>query len=366
MKIVFRVDASLRIGTGHVMRCLTLADALKANGAQCHFISREHPGNLNALIQQREHTLGTLPYSPTEYSEEENAPPHASWLETSWEEDAIQTAEQLVGARADWLILDHYALDYRWEKLLAEKTRHIMVIDDLADRLHACDLLLDQNLGRSADDYARRVPAACRLLLGPQFALLRPEFAQLRDRSLQRRQKVQARSLLISMGGGDTPNATTRIMHSLRGVLDSQWTLQVVMGANALRTAEVDAVARSMPCPTSVLVNTPHMAKLMVEADIAIGAAGSTSWERCCLGLPSIMLVMADNQERIATQLQQVGAAALIQSIDSIETQLPLALQSLCAPSQLHLMALAAADVTDGKGTERVIELLTQHPGVSL
>lgn len=125
-------------------------------------------------------------------------------------------------------------------------------------------------------------------------------------------------------------------------------------------------MARSMRCPTSVLVNTPHMAKLMNEADIAIGAAGSTSWERCCLGLPSIMLVMADNQAGIAQQLMQIGAAAVIQSIDSIETQLPLALQGLCVPTQLHSMAQAAAAVTDGMGAARVSELLTPNSGAAL
>lgn len=364
MNIVFRVDASLKIGTGHVMRCLTLADALKANGAQCHFISREHPGNLNALILQRGHTLSALHYSPVECNKEENDPPHADWLESSWQDDAVQTAELFLFQRADWLVLDHYALDYRWERLLADKAHHIMVIDDLADRVHACDLVLDQSLGRSTEDYASKVPTDCQLLLGPRFALLRPEFAQLRAGSLQRRQKAPARNLLISMGGGDAPNATTMIMRSLCGVLDGKWTLQVVMGPNAPWTAEVDAIARSMPCPTNVLVNTPHMAKLMGEADIAIGAAGSTSWERCCLGLPTIMLVMADNQAGIAQQLMQVGATTLIQSIDSIETQLPLALKSLSTPSQLHQMSLAAADVTDGKGAARVCNLLARYSGV--
>lgn len=363
VNIVFRVDASLKIGTGHVMRCLTLADALKAIGAQCHFISRKHPGNLNALILQRGHTLSALPYSPVECNKEENDPPHADWLESSWQDDAIQTAELFLFQRADWLVLDHYALDYRWEKLLTDKARRIMVIDDLADRVHACDLLLDQSLGRSAEDYASKVPADCQLLLGPRFALLRPEFAQLRAGSLQRRQKTPTRNLLISMGGGDAPNATTRIMRSLCGLLDSKWALQVVMGANAPWTAEVDAMARSMPCPTSVLVNTPHMAKLMNEADIAIGAAGSTSWERCCLGLPTIMLVMADNQVSIARQLMQVDAATIIQSIDSIELQLPLALTNLSTPSQLHKMSMAAADVTDGEGTARVCNLLARYSG---
>ena len=186
MKITFRTDASLQIGTGHVMRCLTLADALAARGAYCQFICRAHDGNLIEFIRRKgltAHPLpagAALPRSPTD-------PTHAAWLGATQAEDAEACAPILAAQRPDWLIVDHYALDARWERALAPHYRKLMVIDDLADRPHSCDLLLDQTFGRDAADYRPLVPADCRLLCGSHYALLRPEFAALRPYSLQRR-----------------------------------------------------------------------------------------------------------------------------------------------------------------------------------
>lgn len=363
MNIVFRADASIQIGTGHIMRCLTLADALKARGARCHFISREHPGNLNALVLQRGHSLSHLPLASERHIAHDGGPAHAGWLGSSWQTDASLTAAQLEVIQPDWLIVDHYALDHRWERRLAASCRQIMVIDDLADRQHDCDLLLDQSLGRQFQDYSGKVSTDCQWLLGPQFALLRPEFADLRAISLDRRKDAETRNLLISMGGGDQFNATARVMHRLRSMLNDRWNLQVVMGANAPEVSEVQTLALAMPCSTVVQVNVPHMADLMAEADIAIGAAGSTSWERCCLGLPTIMLILADNQLGIASQLRKIGAAALITSINEIEEQLPITLEQLSDKAQLRKMSSAAEGVTDGMGATRVASMLMKYSG---
>lgn len=360
MNVAFRVDASLKIGTGHLMRCLTLADALSAEGHHCHFITREHPGNLNGLILQKGHSLSVLSPPHDLAHPVEATPAHAGWLGSTWQDDAAQTKRQLAGKPIDWLIVDHYALDTRWEQTIAGHCRRLMVIDDLADRDHHCHLLLDQGLGRRAKDYLPRIPSFSEVLLGPQFALLRPEFAQLRERSLAHRKRPRLSNLLINMGGIDAPNATGAVLDCLRDMASPTWNIRVVLGATAPWRDQVVAAAGCMPCTTDVIVNTTQMAKLMSEADLAIGAAGSTSWERCCLGLPSILLILADNQFEIAKRLRAIGAAALIESIDLISTNLPAELERVSATGQLKRMSLAAEGVTDGEGTRRIVDILTQ------
>ena len=187
MHIVFRTDASLQIGTGHVMRCLTLAQALLERGAQCSFICREHPGNLIDLIRQR----GFLVYAlrcDQDWVVQENTPSHAGWLGADWQADAEESKVGAAKTAIDWLIVDHYALDRRWEHAMRAHCRHIMVIDDLADRPHDCDLLLDQNLGRNLKDYDGLLEGKAKTLIGPQYALLRHEFLALRAQSIGRRQ----------------------------------------------------------------------------------------------------------------------------------------------------------------------------------
>lgn len=354
--ITFRTDASLQIGTGHVMRCLTLADALAARGAGCQFICRAHGGNLIDFIRSKGHTAHALPVgtavpgSPADLA-------HAPWLGATQAEDAEACAPILAAQRSDWLVVDHYALDARWERALASRYRKLMVIDDLADRPHACDLLLDQTFGRDAADYRLLVPADCRLLCGSQYALLRPEFAALRPYSLQRRVHPVLRELLITMGGVDKDNATGQVLQALRTCsLPADCRITVVMGATAPWLEEVRTQAQDMPWPTRVLVGVSDMAQLMADSDLAIGAAGATSWERCCLGMPTIMLVLADNQRKVAQALEQSSGAKLINLGQCATMQLKERLLPLIDdPAQLQNMSDCAASVVDGSGVGAVI-----------
>lgn len=200
MNVVFRVDASLLIGSGHVMRCLSLADALRDRGGECHFICRDHPGHLNDLIARRGYSVHSL--AAAEGGVAVSGLVHGAWLGVGQEQDASEAALILNELKPDWLVIDHYALDIRWEQQLVRYCKKLMVIDDLADRVHACDLLLDQNLGRAREDYVALLPASGKALIGPEYALLRPEFAALRDYSLQRRRQPRLENILISMGGG--------------------------------------------------------------------------------------------------------------------------------------------------------------------
>lgn len=361
MKVAFRVDASLQIGTGHVMRCLTLADALAAQGADCLFICREHQGNLIEQIRNKGYQVSLLLVLNHEAvslsAEAEPQLAHAHWLGASWQQDAEACAAILAEQQPDWLIVDNYALDSRWETALKPHYRKLMVIDDLADRLHCCQLLLDQTFGRDAGDYQPWVSAGCTLLCGSRYALLRPEFAQLRSYSLQRRASPQLRQLLITMGGVDKDNATGQVLDALNAcALPDDCFITVVMGATSPWLDHVRQQAEQMPWPTDVLVGVSNMAQLMAGSDLAIGAAGATSWERCCLGLPTLMLVLADNQRAIAQALSSVGAA-YVADVTALKEQRLITSQQI-ELQILSAMSAAAATVTDGSGVLQVVNLL--------
>jgi UDP-2,4-diacetamido-2,4,6-trideoxy-beta-L-altropyranose hydrolase len=357
LKIAFRTDASLKIGTGHVMRCLTLADALRERGAQSTFICRPHAGHLLDLIQQRGHTAKALAPADDAFTAPAD-PTHAKWLGTDWASDVEQTRQALGDQVVDWLVVDHYALDRRWEKSLRPHTRRIMAIDDLADRPHDCDLLLDQNLGRQLKDYGGLLSRHTQTLIGPAYALLRPEFARWRDHSLQRRAKPQLKNLLITMGGVDQANATGQVLDALaRFELPTDLRITVVMGPAAPWLAQVQAQAAAMPCPTQVQAGVSNMAQLMAESDLCIGAAGSTSWERCCLGLPTIQLALADNQKEAALALTQMSAALSINLSTYFTTDLKLlidCLDTLC----MNTLTNRSAAICNGNGPASVITQL--------
>lgn len=363
MHISFRTDASVQIGTGHVMRCLTLADALRERGAQCTFVCRPHTGHLLDAIAQRGHTAHALPRVGLVGNANVADPTHAAWLGTDWQSDAKDMIEVMGAEHTDWLVVDHYALDRRWEQALRPHCQRLMVIDDLADRPHDCDLILDQNLGRTIADYDHLLGPCSEAFMGPQYALLRPEFSQFRSRSLSRRKAPQLKQLLITMGGVDKDNATGHVLDVLRICsLLPELTITVVMGPNAPWLKQVKENAASMPWPTQVLVGVSNMAELMAECDLAIGAAGGTAWERCSLGVPSLILVLAENQQEGANALQQAGAAIPLQS----PVQIMQWMQSLSTPeaisTRLQSMAQAAARVTDGTGTDKIVErMISAH-----
>lgn len=369
MKVSFRTDASLQIGTGHVMRCLTLADALAAKGADCQFICRAHEGNLIGFIRSKGYLTHVLPVASAVGGDSTVAQPEAStldlahrhWLGATQTQDAEVCAPVLAAQCPDWLIVDHYALDARWEGGLAPYYHNLMVIDDLADRRHICDLLLDQTFGREAADYRPLVPAACHLLCGSQYALLRPEFAALRPYSLQRRTQPVLRELLLTMGGVDKDNVTTQVLQALRECpLPEDCRITVVMGATAPWLDEVRGQALEMPWPTRILVGVSDMAQLMADSDLAIGAAGATSWERCCLGLPTAMMVLADNQQHAARLLEQARAVRMLDSRTNLLDGLAQFIGEVSRSEAFFLQLRdCASRVSDGMGCERTTDWLT-------
>lgn len=347
------------------MRCLTLADALQAAGAQCHFICREHPGNLLSQIRQRGFSVSALPATTEAVIANERGVEtpsiYADWLGVDWDIDAVQTKIGVGRTAVDWLIVDHYALDARWEQTLRPMCRNLMVIDDLADRPHDCDLLLDQNLGRDVRDYRQLVPKDCTVLVGPYYALLRPEFSALRSYSCARRQSPQFKQLLITMGGVDKDNATGVVLEILKGCpLPGDCRISIVMGPHAPWLKQVGIIAANMPWKTEVLVEVKDMAKLMADSDLAIGAAGSTLWERCCLGLPAIVLVLAENQIENSRAMQAEGLAFVIPSITSSLAELTEIFKAGLRDIQaIYLdISLKSAAKCDGSGAQKLTDLM--------
>ena len=361
MRIVFRTDASILIGTGHVMRCLTLADALKASGARCRFICREHSGHLLDLIRQRGHEATGLPRSASNNSTKTNDPEvqlsHAAWLGTDWRTDAIQTQAVLQGMATDWLIVDHYALDARWESTLKAHYRKLMVIDDLADREHSCDVLLDQNLVEGMETrYQGKVPQHCTCLIGPQYALLRPEFSALRPASLARRKVPALNRLLIFMGGSDPDNETSKVIAGVK-LAKKQWQhIDVVIGQSFPGLSALKQSLVSLPFAT-LHIQTPDIAKLMAAADLAVTAGGSVTWEKNTLGLPSLVVILGENQRPIAETMHARGAqrtlgigfdltpASYAKYLDELQT------------CDLPAMTEYASSVCDGSGIDKVLKI---------
>lgn len=360
MHIAFRTDASLHIGTGHVMRCLTLADALRERGAQSTFMCRPHAGHLLELIQQRGHTAKALALADDAFGAPAK-PSHAKWLGTDWASDAAQTQQALSGQVVDWLVVDHYALDRRWEQAMRLHTRRTIAIDDLADRPHDCDLLLDQNLGRQAKDYGGLLNRHTQTLIGPAYALLRPEFAQWREHSLQRRAQPQLKNLLITMGGVDQTNATGQVLDALtRCELPTDLRMTVVMGPTAPWLAQVQAQAVVMPCQTQVLAGVSNMAQLMAESDLCIGTAGGSAWERCALGLPTLVLILAANQHGGAMALQAHEAAWVVGDVQQLMEKMLELFNKDAQTAALQKMSQAAAKLAAGNGVSQVVELLLE------
>ena len=359
LQIVFRTDASRAIGTGHVMRCLSLAGALVRRGAEVSFVSREHDGHLCDLIEEQGFPVHRLP-APAEDFTSEATPAHAAWLGTTWQEDADQTRAVIktLGVKPDWLVVDHYALDSRWEHTLRPLVGRIFVIDDIADRTHDCDLLLDQNLFADMQTrYAGKVPEDCRLLLGPEYALLQPIYAELHDRIPPREGTVKR--ILISFGGADRDNLTGRALAAFLGLNRPDIDVDVVISDSSPYVLDIQNQVAGH-ANIHLHGNLPTLAPLMAKADLAIGAAGTTSWERLCLGLPALVVTLAENQRPIADGLHRQGLVRWLGHKDEVSEQsIRQALTKLIEEGIDEEWSLHCRVAVDGRGVDRTGAVLT-------
>lgn len=348
MRVVVRTDASTVIGSGHVMRCLALAQSLRDVAAQIVFVCRMLPGNLCDFIESHGYEVLRLSY-PADSLESER-----------WGIDAEQTISALESRKltTDWVIVDHYALDRRWEFALRPLAAKIMAVDDLANRHHDCDLLLDQNLYTDmVTRYDALTPISCTKLLGPMYALLRPEFRNTRANIRERDGTV--RRMLFFFGGSDPSNETAKALDALRLLGRSDIAVDVVVGASNPNSHQIEKQCGALSS-VSFHCQVKNMAELMAAADLALGAGGTTTWERCCLGLPTLAIVVADNQVESVRTLAQaeivfsLGAGSQVCSSDIAK-----ALQQfLDDRDRCVMMSGASMQLVDGNGAERVSQAL--------
>ena len=342
-RIVIRADASCEIGIGHIMRCLTLADELKQNNVKISFISREEDGNLIALINKRGYKVYSLPKG----FESRN--------------DAILTKGLLVDHNIlpDLLIVDHYGIDIVWESTIRSVVRKIMVIDDFSNRKHDCDLFLNQNYNLQNKSYNGLLPDKCIRLLGVKYTMLRPEFRKIRE-NLQKNYDIVKR-VLVLMGGADNQNMTTKVLQAIKKLNLNNIRVDVAVGAANKYYKKIKSLVSNIHY-AKCHYNVENISELMSKADLSIGAAGSTTWERCCMGLPSILIVIAENQVDIARNLGNDGIIVNlgwyknVEQID-IKNQIENLLNNF---SKRKNMSLKAMEIVDGRGVTRVTEKISK------
>jgi UDP-2,4-diacetamido-2,4,6-trideoxy-beta-L-altropyranose hydrolase len=316
MNIIIRTDASNMIGTGHVMRCLTLAEQLMKANAQTKitFISRDFPGNLSELIKSKGFDVKLLEFSEEgkrQYAAMLPNDDYAKWLGVKSKQDAQEVLDVItilnLNTKIDLLIIDHYALDLKWERLLRPKVEKIMVIDDLANREHDCDIILDHNFYLDLETrYDKLVPKSCKKLLGPKHALINPKLKYAKEnraRAGKGNSLDQIENVLVFLGGADPKNFTDK---ALEKALSSQQLknclFNVVLGKNNPHKLELKQKYAQYD---NVIfhVQPSYYYELLEKADLAIGAGGVSQLERCYIELPSIVISVADNQVGICSDM---------------------------------------------------------------
>ena len=362
MRVVFRSDASVKMGSGHVMRCLTLAVELKKNGSDITFISRAHEGNLNGLISDKGIKVVELS-APDSRSVPVGcgcSDGHAEWLGVTQEQDARESINALGKTIPDWLIVDHYHLDEAWETVLRAHVKNIMVIDDLGNRIHDCNLLLDQNWFDDKDSrYNGLVPSFCTQLLGPEYALLRPQFAEEKKKLKPRNDDVKR--IFIYFGGPDPHKLTKMTLIALCELELSHLEVDVVIGQNNPQKSELKELCLKRPL-TQLHIQVDNMASIMAKADLAIGGGGATTWERICLNLESCVVIIAKNQNEVSSHLARKGYIHLLGYVHEInpkflkENIVYRILQKNKKRGRVDYSTLC-----DGRGLERVVNNLNGY-----
>lgn len=354
--IIIRTDSSQQIGSGHLMRCLTLADELRIRGAAVTFVCRELPGHQIDFAEVKGYAVLRLKQSDDEFSSSSDDLAHATWLGVPWEQDAAETLAVLGDVHPDWLIIDHYAIDSRWEETLRPHVGRIMVIDDIADRIHDSELLLDQNLYEDMDTrYNGLISGACTNLLGPGYALLRPEFNL--ERSTLRKRDGVVRRILVFFGGIDSTNETTKALEVLRMLDRPDIAIDVVVGGANPHKESIEVICQGFPT-ASYYCQVNNMAKLMAAADLSIGAGGATTWERCALGLPALVISVAENQINIARSADKAGVLTYLGESSNVNVfDLFKKLSEMCSNvGFVNDQSEKAFQLIDGIGVRRVAD----------
>jgi len=359
--IVFRVDAGTHIGSGHVVRCLHLAEKFQKMGHRTIFICREFPGNLFNLITARNNILITL--APTKLPKLDTSTDidYSLMLGVSQKQDAIETINKIkkLSFSIDWIVVDHYGISSEWDLLVRNYVSKIMAIDDLAHNRRDCDILLNQNyLPGVEEEYRHLLADKPTLLIGPKYALMNPIYKELRSKIRKTGMKVER--IFVFYGGVDETGETIKFLHGCAVKKNSQIYIDVVIGENNPRKDEIQDLVIKIP-NCHLYIQLPHLAGLMVKADLAFGAGGSTHWERFCLGLPTIVTITAENQRRLNQNLHRdkIGIILLGESKEVTPNDLLRScVNAIKNYKNLNRLAIKAKEIVDGYGVDRVIDVM--------
>lgn len=352
--VVFRVDNSHIMGVGHLMRCLSLADALSAAGYQCTFISYPHKYSLNHLVNERSHHLIELK-KRDDWVQDKS---YGSWLGCTQEEDARECLNILSKFNKPIVVVDHYALDRSWEERISLKSKLIVVVDDLVNRPHYCQLLIDPTYERKISEYSELTNDSTKVRTGSDYCFIRKEFVTLRASAFKKRENTTSiNHVLINFGGTDQDKNTLKVLTSLKNEnYGGRITIVISSACHWLEELK-SKIGRSSKI--RLLIDTNNMPDVMYDADLAFGAMGGTTWERCLLGLPSICFKVVDNQSDIAKHLQKTGAVLLSDPID-----LPKLVHSCITSgddlSWWHEQSSCAFSICDGLGISRIVQEINQ------
>ena len=362
MKIAFRVDASPIIGSGHLSRCITLGTQLKESGNEINFICEENIGNFSNFILKKGFNLFMLPSDNEHnhlYKSSNQKNEYANWISVGELEDARRTIDVIKTSKEkfDWMIVDHYSLNNLWERELSSHVAKIMVIEDLYDRKHECSILLNQNLNSEYNDiYKDLVPNECKKLLGTKYAMLDPIYEKLHKNVPHKTNDIK--NILVYFGGADKDNLTGRTLDTLLNLNLLDIEINIVIPESHGNAKEIEKIAL---VNKNIILHKGYfdLAPLMVQADFAIGAGGSTSWERCCVGLPSVIVAMSENQIPIAKALEKEGLIEFIgQSDVGFCDKLSNSLIKIFKMDTYENWSKRCKEFVDGKGVKRVAEAI--------
>ena len=360
MLVAFRTDASIEQGTGHLMRCLVLANEFRDRGHNCVFITQPFLPPLISQIRNEGHKVILINPELKQSLGRQHKKQYLNWLGRSLDNDAIETYSKIVSLPTDVLIVDHYAIDYEWMKYFAELDVRKVVIDDLANRSHLCDMLIDQNYGRSTKDYEYLVPREATIMAGSKYAFIKDDFCKIRSNALYERPLRNAHRINICMGGMDKDNSTQDVLGVIKNIQClKSWNIDIILRSSSPHVRRVEAFAAKMQPQTSIHLDSKNIAELFSVADLAIGAGGVTLWERCCVGLPSLLLTIADNQLPAALAMSNTGAIEYVGDIRDLNwtKKLSSKLGKLVNdPHTLNRMSQAASAICDGLGLKNVCD----------
>ena len=344
--LFIRVDSGLDVGLGHVMRCFALAEFIKNMNFNVYFISKKIKGNISRNIENNGYRVFHLDSKLIKSSK------------PNWKIDALKTSKiiQRFKNQKNLLLVDNYGLSEKWETTLKSIVDKIVVIDDFSNRSHNCNLFIDQNLHTSKKKINKKIPKNCKKLLGPKYALLRKEF--ILSRKIVKKRSGKINRILISFGGSDEKNQTLKVLKAIKKLAKEKINVDVIVGEPNKNKIKIKKICSKIENST-YYQQTENIAKKMNKADLAIGAGGIITWEKCCLGLPSIVSIVSKNQEDAVNAVSKKGCLINLGRAERLTSQDYLSAITNLNSKKLIQMQKKCMKLVDGKGAERVAKQIS-------